>query len=320
MNLKSMIAILALLCSGAAFAEGTTTDYGTIIHHQAAGGAWEVWPIVNFQSMMFKSNSQGNLTGAGNEKYTTNANAEVVHAEYGIADGYSVGVEVGFANSSTTTSPDLTQYGVKNPSASGMLDPNIFFKGRLPFDFGGTFVYGLSVSIGTGPVTISSSNSFNTTNGGIGMTPYIGWEQQAMNGTAHYGAHLDFTGYLNNRNWHDSYNRGSGGTECDYTKSGGQYTELEIYWEQAFSQSFILSAALGYSGYQSTKTTGDGVTNSDDNGVAGLGGGIYAAYFITPKIFIVPVVKYLSVANTQYYAHIQSASTMSGMVYADFMF
>jgi hypothetical protein len=285
--------------------------------HQAGAGKFELQPTVQYVNLVDTNNSNTVFT-----KFTISGMIESLKAEYGINDNFSAGlVLTNYALTITSSNTGILPAFKEN----GLLDPQLFLNTRWDDIGGGILRVGTKLAISMGNHTSDSSFNENGASGGTTLLPYVGWEKNV--GPGLIGTRLSFMVDLTNKKWSDDANKFDPASSTGYA-TGGDTTKLDAFYEYHLSPGNNLGLDLWYQDTTSNKEVSNGVTTSDDNGSAGLGGAVYGQWLASASqnlvIVVVPVVAMGSTAPSvpmvEGTSHVKSTDVFTAMVNVNFIF
>lgn len=247
--IRKLLVIVPMALSTAAFAADSGSEY----FHQAAAGAWEVTPALDYHDYSVKWSTTTNKTDVSGLTYG-------VKGEYGINDMFSVGV--GLSADSDTSKTD----GSASTSKSGMNNIDIYGLGK--YDLGGSLLrYGLDFAISTAKVKTD-----NVDLGTTFLTPFVGWEM-AM-GPGIFGLKFSYAFQLTDRSFDTSSAK----------EKGINAESLSAFYEWQADTNWSLGLSLAWNAVNGSKVDG----TQTDNGHAGMFVDVYAPITVADNITLIP--------------------------------
>lgn len=263
--MKKLALIVSFAAATSAYASGPVKSE---FFYQAAPEKHQVTPALTYTSMNEK------VTGSTEKK--TNQVLSVKY-EYGISEMFSAGLTLGYLSGETT------ETGLAKTSASGLADVVYFLRGQNSFMEGSSLHYGadINMALSKGEVDSTTGNLKSASTGGMGITPYVGYNW--MVGPGVVGARLSTQMDLSDKTFKQT------GT-TDTKAKGGNITALTGFYEQGFDK-WLVGGALTYSGVNTIKSTTAGTTTN----VAGgnyFGIKVYPTYELSETATIVGELSY----------------------------
>ena len=240
MKSLSIFAALLLSANFAVAAEGGNDI--SEFHHHADMGVLEITPGITYMT------SNQEFTGGAKNKI--DAFDLKVMADYGLMHGLAVGGELGYVTGTFKTEPATTDTDIV-----GLRDLELFAKGHS--DMGaGRLAYGATLNFSLGNQENKTGES-TPNSGGMGLTPYVGYEMAV--GPGIWGAQASY-------NWVGERTSETAGVESK--TEGGSSIGLATFYEYAMGAEMSLGAALRYA--MTSETENAGVGNNDEETVLGL--------------------------------------------------
>ncbi|MGE4131766.1 MAG: hypothetical protein AB7F86_09005 [Bdellovibrionales bacterium] len=257
-----------------AHAEGGS-NLGSEYQWQTGEGKVEVTGTLDYYSATTKYKSTSTIT-----ETNTKGLSETVMGEYGLTDMFSAGGWIrnrDWKNEFSPSSNTSTKY-------SGFGDLVLFFHGKM--DMGtGSFRYGADINLGLGKQKQKSNGDLTYTTGGMGLTPFVGYEMYSNSCT--YGARLSHELALAHRK-----REVEGTTTVEHELSGAEPTELAFFYEHNM-QPMILGAALEFTSVSKEEDKNKSTnTTSKSAGHTSTALALYVPYEVAENITILPEFKY----------------------------
>lgn len=269
MTARILLSVL-FAASATALAEGNTN--GSEFQWQTPADKMELTPVFGFENSTLKKKPSGENKTSGTH--------ERLKFEYGISEEYSTGLGLGMTSSETETTGSSTKTKV-----SGLEDLELFFHGRT---MAGALRYGLDVNFGLEKLKIKSNNDRNASTGGLGLTPFIGYEMGLASGCT-FGARIEYLIWAGKRK---ATQEGTTNTDIDVTGPNALMTS--VFAEHDFSP-VTLGAAFQIANLEKTKTKiGSNPENTDAAAHSYWNLKVYAPWAITPTIWLLPELNYAS--------------------------
>jgi hypothetical protein len=274
MNMKLFALILPFAMSTAALAEGSSFGTTSQYMHQTDAGKFEVTPdfMFGWNKVSLNQNPSNTLDHVNDNVFNLS-----VLGEYGINDMLSVGIKLGYQTDNMTPS-DKT--AASDGSFKGMLDPAVYLNGRVgagpgQFRFGAN----LAFAITKGNIDGNFLPNGNEQDGGITLTPYVGYEMMLGSGLA--GVRIAY----------DIIKTDQDDGAVVGKQSGGNTTSYALFYEMNMVPVIWgFDVALNTHNSTSTKFNGNTTANNDDYNDYEIA--TYAAWEVCPDITILPKIAY----------------------------
>jgi hypothetical protein len=219
--MKSVYALAAILLAANVAAAADSNGISEF-HQHAMGGQREFTPEVMYNTTNLK------LTPAAGGTTTKGSGFGLgVEGEWGVAERMSVGAFLGY------TMAEVDAAGTKSDVA-GLNDIGLFARGSNVMG-SGTLAYGVNGSFSIGNSETEANGDTNAQTGGMGLTPYVGYEMAAGPGV--WGAQANY-------NWLGERTDESGGVKTKTEE--GNTLGLATFYEYAMGNDMSIGAALRY--------------------------------------------------------------------------
>jgi hypothetical protein len=283
---KLTVLAAVLMTSGYAFAEetaGTTSgESGSEFFYQTGAGKMDLTPRLEYTSMTTK----GTTAAVVPIKTETNGSTLGLNYGYGINEMFAVDADLEYV-----TEKNKTTVGGVATSAdrSGLADIGVNFRGTQGGMGAGTLRYGLESLFSLGDKETKANGDTTANSGGHTFAPYVGYEMGM--GTGIFGGKLAYEVFKTEASDKDD----AGVT----TKTeGGNKMSLGAFYEMMMDM-MRFGGALTYNSYAKTKTKVLGATTTTD-GYNTLGLKLYAPYYLTPEMAILPSFDYVMLMGDKY--------------------
>jgi hypothetical protein len=308
MKFRFIVASSMLAFSGGAFA---STNSSFMWQNTAQQGSVQLG-IGNYtlaQKLDTSTNLGTKLNMSGNFEYLT--------GEYGINDMISVGLSLGAAQMKDSFTGNV--FLPASQGFSGFADAVLFEKTKMELG-SGTLKYGAQLGIPTSKHTYDMSYNQNFTSGGMWLQPFVGFEKTVGPGTA--GTRLTYSLMVTKQDVHHEKDV-FGTPEFDEKRSGGAATQVDAFYEWAFTPSLQLAGDLYYNSTATTKRSNNvsGKETDDTNGTSGFGANIYGVWLASnsPLIAIVPWLSYGS-CGPGWTSNVQTSTQTTIALYGRYFF
>ncbi len=263
--MKSVYVLAAVLLAAnvAAASQEGVSEY----HQHAAKGEMEVTPEFAYKTMDIETNTTGITAEASGMELG-------VEGEYGISEGMSAGVELGYESSELKVKPAGT---TNDTEVTGLKDVILFVRGSNGTG-SGRLAYGLNLGYSLGDEETTSGATKDETDaqtGGMSLAPYVGYEMAVGPGV--WGAQVNYT-------WLGERTQKNGTTETKVEDGNG--FGLATFYEYAWSAENKIGAALAYDMAGATKSGTPSATQNDKNNTMTLS--LYAPMKAADKLELIP--------------------------------
>lgn len=272
--MKVILATLALV-SFAAGAQGTASSAGSEYQHQTPVDKMEVRALLGYKMLDMKNK--------GGSKTEFSGLSETVAFEYGVSEMISAGLELSNSGYDIKSTP-AGGGAATTTKQSGLHDMVFFLNGRNAMG-PGELRFGTLVNFSLGKNKQESNGNSNNASGGIGLTPFVGYEMAAGPGLV--GARLSYMFWAGDRKQTDETN-----TPADeYTISGGSVFTTAFFYEMPMS-SMTLGGALEFLAPAKSEYKLNGVKSAETNPHTETALAVYAPYYVNDMVTILPKIRY----------------------------